>query len=385
MGLLIIIPVLLHLVIAWMPERNHISRHAYPAKPVYPYSSRGATDNSGSDKHIQDPTWNSPDLTPSSRDVVSSIDNQIAPDCLIGAPVLIFGHHIVYQFSGNIAQVMVRTVTNILRRTHIINQPRNATLAKIERVLTRVTFIVIALALLLEEKEGTQRIDVGVDDGKQNKVKRRSLVADHPVNLVSWDLSDDEAHASGNIFDNRSIMSDDLRVQMVGEGHKNITFIHTSDTDTPMLAHDGDDGTSHFHWRPSYEIPLLPVRADQTFKHHYPYFNANGAGFKISATNPIGRKIPKMPMEQAKKMAGAIVRDLIERRGSTSCVGYEDVLQNNGLIGHRLCFIPEIRRFGLKDELNRCFANKYKLIKPIYQFRHPIHMARIHVACLDQG
>ncbi|KAF2149723.1 hypothetical protein K461DRAFT_270314 [Myriangium duriaei CBS 260.36] len=288
----------------------------------------------------------------------SLVESSINPEHLWGHLILIFGHHLIYAFSGKVAKVTIQTVTSQLLKHSLIGEPDKATMDKIERVLTEITFIALSLALVFK-KGGMQKATLGADDGKggKEKVKRQSVSLGSSVDMVSWDVADDDAHTSGNNFTGRPILSDELRTQMIGEGLRNVTFMHASSLNAPILAHAHEDGSFHFHWRQPQGQSLVEPRADQVFKKHYAFFDADGAGFKISSTNPIDPKIPSIPEKDARKIASAIVRDLLKKQSGMSYAGYEEELKESGMIGHRLCFFPEMKRFTLNNEVNKCFTN----------------------------
>ncbi|KAF2152871.1 hypothetical protein K461DRAFT_320626 [Myriangium duriaei CBS 260.36] len=277
-------------------------------------------------------------------------------------PALALDIYKVFEKNG---RNLVRDVIEELRKHNIIGRKDKATIQMIQDALTQLSVV----ALTTPPKKGSTGmhiVNVGADDGKNGKVKRHSINLDtHSVESVSWDLSDDEAHATGNNFGKRSIISDDLRAQMVAEGLGNVTFLHATSADaeentaTPVLAYSTNDDVSHYHWRPSRMHALSRIMSrDDTFEKHYPFFNAVGAGFKISAQSSISKQNAPFSAENAKAIAAIMVKDFLQKEGSHSAVGYQTKFKKAKEIGHRLCYIAEAKKFELKNEIDVCFGKK---------------------------
>ncbi|KAF2151501.1 hypothetical protein K461DRAFT_308084 [Myriangium duriaei CBS 260.36] len=226
-------------------------------------------------------------------------------------------------------------------------------------VVLRTVFkaLVKIVNLIFEELEGAfedfEFFVLGADDGKSAKARRQKFRRDRSTRSVSWDLADDAAHAQKNILYGRAIIHADLKSQMIRRGVRNVTFAHIDDETLPtsLLSYQ-HGGASHYHWRPSQRAPRKGRY--KTFKKHYPFFDAGGAGFKISGVvNPQTKALTK---KDAEAVAEVIVLDYLARRESASVVGYQDHFESSGKIGHKLCFIAEEKKFGLQNEMHECFG-----------------------------
>ncbi|KAF2151492.1 hypothetical protein K461DRAFT_174120 [Myriangium duriaei CBS 260.36] len=275
-------------------------------------------------------------------------------------------NRLVYFAAAKISHILVKAVIAQLEKHKIIGKPDKATLDFIESALTKITIIILMMALVASNPPtGSQIVNVGLNDG-HGKVKRDTFLLDHPdhpMDAVTWDLADDEAHFSGNNFSSRAIISDDLRADMLAQGHRNVTFLHTShpetDTKSPFLVyHTPDNGQSHYHWRPPTETEAQSDlrKRNQNFEKHYPFFDANGAGFKISAQNPIDKRGSPATHDDAAAMAALMVKDFLKKRTGTTAAGYEEEYKTSKFVGHKLCYIAEMTRFSLHPEVDLCFV-----------------------------
>ncbi|GAM91145.1 hypothetical protein ANO11243_091920 [Dothideomycetidae sp. 11243] len=225
----------------------------------------------------------------------------------------------------------------------------------ITEALEQIAAVIFTQPLPKDTTGGMQSITVGADDGKE-KFKRETSFLDYPVDTTTWDLSDDVAHPTGSVHhDKRTVVSDKLRVRMLEQGRSNITFLHIHGATSPTLAlvyHEGD--TTHYHWRPS---PAENTLSTRSAKHH-PYFDADGAGFKISAAVAVDRRSVVHKPEEAKTLAKIIVSDLMKKRTKGHAVGYLEVDKRSCWVGRKLCIIAEPARFNLKSEVDLCFPKK---------------------------
>ncbi|KAF2153599.1 hypothetical protein K461DRAFT_268148 [Myriangium duriaei CBS 260.36] len=288
----------------------------------------------------------------------------VRPDASLGHLLGTFKSRLIYFTSAKSSKTSVKDVVQMLNEKGSVKASENDDSVQgfgrfITNALLTTLVVIVTLAVIFDDKSpplGMQIINVGIDDGKSAKVKRHSILLDHPTDVVTWDLADDEAHSVGNVHDNRPVISDDLRDQMLASGHRNVTFLHHNSPNgkTPALFYRTEDGQTHYHWRPS-ESPSLVARKDQIFKGHYAYFDADGAGFKISAQNPITGE-PPMSETDAKPIAQAITSDFLEKRSAATYVGYQEQLKRTKALGHKICIIAEPKRFGLQNEIDKCFG-----------------------------
>ncbi|GAM83046.1 hypothetical protein ANO11243_010320 [Dothideomycetidae sp. 11243] len=282
----------------------------------------------------------------------------IRPKYALGSLLGTFKNRMIYLASTKFAKVSVKDVVQELDQHKKTPSVRNERRGFILETLQWTLLIILTLAVIFKEPTATgmQIINVGLDDGKYAMVKRQSIVVDHPVDVVSWDLSDDKAHAAGNTHENRPIISDELRTQMLAEGHSNVTFLQHNSPDgkTPALLYRTADDVAHYHWRPTPRRPARVPRKDQVFSKHYAFFDADGAGFKISAQNPI-TDAPPMKEADAKPIAAAIASDFLNKRSSATYAGYQEQFKDSKMLGHKLCLIAESKRFNLNNELGLCF------------------------------
>ncbi|KAF2154471.1 hypothetical protein K461DRAFT_267478 [Myriangium duriaei CBS 260.36] len=254
-------------------------------------------------------------------------------------------------------------INDVLRKLlgqKVAGKNEKITTSFIQHALEKVTYIVFTVPINEEGAKGRQSIVVGADAGDAGKVRRSGEDSEKDsINSVTWDISDIGAHSAGNLLDDRPIVSDSLRARMIGTGIGNVTYLHTSSSGSKasVLAYLGGDGVYHYHWRPAQTLPSV-VHRDQEFKKHFPFFDADGAGFKISAQYSVDPKQPQLAAKDAKRIAAAVVNDLLKARKSASSVGYEEQLENSQAIAHRLCFIAEDKKFNLDREMEKCFGKK---------------------------
>ncbi|GAM88632.1 hypothetical protein ANO11243_066660 [Dothideomycetidae sp. 11243] len=301
------------------------------------------------------------DLSLSLVDPSSSTALTVSPDGIVGALLLALRGRLFYFIAAKVSKVLVKAVMAMLEKAKIVNRDDKVTYDFIEASLTKITIVILTMLLVAKKNEegGQQIVNLGADDGKEEKVRTQRFLLDHPVDTVSWDMSDDEAHATGNTFNDQRIIGEGLRTEMLAKGMRNVTFLHAGPEHdkTPVLAYHGEDNMIHYHWRPRQERPKSPKKRgkDTLFNKHYPFFDAHGAGFKISAQNPIDMRSSAVPHDDAAKAAAAIVKDFLKKRQAASYVGYEEQIEKNKWFGHKLCFIAEITRFHLDNEIHKCF------------------------------
>ena len=284
-------------------------------------------------------------------------DDSVAP-CLSNSVATLIGtfkNRVVYFTTAVKARVSVKEVVTLLKKHPHNKIPSTSPQRRgfITDALQWAVILLLTLIIIFRQQSshaGMQIANIGLDDGKGMKVNRDRLLMDHPADTVTWDLSDDDAHAVANVHDNRAIMSDELRSQMINEGHSNVTFLHhtSPDGNTPVLVYHSEDKISHFHWR------TQSSAKEKTFARHYPFFDANGAGFKISAISPYSDS-PSMSEADAKPIAHAIASDFLDRRSDATYVGYHELIKGSSLMGHKLCLIAEGARFALNNEIEKCF------------------------------
>ncbi|KAF2152235.1 hypothetical protein K461DRAFT_268217 [Myriangium duriaei CBS 260.36] len=198
-------------------------------------------------------------------------------------------------------------------------------------------------------------VDFGIDDGKDAGSRTKLHT------YKRWDISSDEAHLDANKFNDQTVIDDDLRDHMVTNGVKNLTFVHLSGPhpDIPLLVYRRDDAI-HYHLRPS--TGKKPPRRPIPSRKHFSYFDANGAGFKISLDVPADPTTKSTPFSKKgiKTVASSIAKDYFGKRQTASVVGYQEVDKKTNRIEARLCFIAEKERFNLDSETHLCFGKKEK-------------------------
>ncbi|KAF2155515.1 hypothetical protein K461DRAFT_74817 [Myriangium duriaei CBS 260.36] len=294
------------------------------------------------------------------KSLVNSDINVGGTNALVVSPALGLGtllgavvNRLIYFAAAKIAKTLVKAVLDKLLKNKKMGEKDQATIGFVQQSLEKITAIILTKAVGKAKKPAKKLINVGADAG--GKVKRDTIEGIHPMSLVTWDLSDDEAHREGNIFHSRAVIDDNLRAHMLAQGLGNVTFAHhsTPEMTVPFLAYQHDDGSLHYHWRPMDEPGLSRRGPDDK---HYPFFDAGGAGFKISAEIATGPKTTVISAKDAAAIANLMVKDFLTQRTGASFVGYQEQSKTDKTVGHRLCFIAEDAKFALKNELDKCFG-----------------------------
>ncbi|KAF2155409.1 hypothetical protein K461DRAFT_276620, partial [Myriangium duriaei CBS 260.36] len=98
---------------------------------------------------------------------------------------------------------------------------------------------------------GYEEITIGADDGKGGKkiIRRRSSEGAGAGGGGSWHLADDEVHLAGNRVGDRDVVSEEIRVEMLGAGVKKATVLRQGQGH--LLVYEGGD-VVHAHWRPAH-------------------------------------------------------------------------------------------------------------------------------------
>lgn len=334
-----------------------------PAAPEHPSPGHNCPDDKW-DEHAENMP---PNMVPREDTGLSTMQ----PDGFkkgLGTLLFPFKERLIFLVASKVSSVVVKSVISKLVEKTIINQPSKATEDFIITTLQSLTIVILTMALIADHKKGGdphkhyQSVVLGADDGIGKRVERRSLLLDEPIHTTTWDITDDEAHANGNIHDDRTIMSDDLRSHMISRGHSNVTFLHTRSgpTAVPALVYHDDEGVMHYHLQPLQQDlpekkkPKKPKHIVAHFEKHYPFFNAGGAGFKISAQVPIDVRSIAATQDDAKDIAKRIATDFVKNRGADSAVGYTEQFKS-GWVGHKMCFMPEAVAFTLNNQLDECF------------------------------
>lgn len=294
----------------------------------------------------------------------------MAPDRIRIIPVLI-GAYTGSFWLYALARVVGWSFRSILKLITLPFKGANAAIKGVIHAVERVTKAILRFRLPVGGVTGDGKEHLGPDGASppesDGKVESDRLSLGHPFDAISWDLADNEAHARSNVYNDQHVMDDDMRSEMLDNGLRNITFIHTaSDSGSvPILAYQTEDGTTNFHWRPARGLhrpgqhrgkgrgrPLNNNNGKQ------PFFSSGGAGFKISSTPPSELKSPKYSAHLAQKIAEALVGDLFKNRQDSTFVGYQEQAskEQDSPPRQRLCFIAEQHKFGWENELDKCFS-----------------------------
>lgn len=270
-------------------------------------------------------------------------------------------NHLLYLSSTKPAK---ESVGDVMKKLKSFKTKKKVTPQFVFAFILGVILIVVGFLLVLRHPRpgSIQYANVGLDDGKGLSHKRAALGIDGPASphVVTWDLSSDTAHADANTHAGRPIVSPSLREQLLAQGYANVTFAHHDSPHgpVPVLHYTSPDNSNvvHAHFRPVLsDDDELEKRQNQYYTKHYPYFDSDGAGFKISAENPIVEGA-KLTEAEAKPIAEAIAGDFVHKRTAAGAVGYHELVKTDVAVGHKLCIIAEPKRFGLKNELGKCFG-----------------------------
>lgn len=301
-----------------------------------------------------------------SSDVIDSNASEemaaLGPGTLLGSVI----NRLIFFTAGKASKVVLKTVLNLLVKKKVSGKNQAITMQAVEAALEKLTTLILDKTLIKDTPPGgkppkgqkpkpgkTEEINVGADDGK-GKVKRSTSAN---LDIMTWNLSDDEAHANANKLARRSIMDNDLRAHLISRGLDSVTFAHiaSDDLSAPVLAYE-KDGAVHYHLRPNGH-PELATRNEELTNKHFPFFDANGAGFKISAEIPaMSKKKTPFTAKDAGQAAKLIVKDFLTKRLGDTYAGYQERFKGKAdKIGHKLCLIAEDKRFELNNELGLCF------------------------------
>ena len=254
------------------------------------------------DSNLPEEWQNSEDLSPSLvfRSPTATEDGSliIHEDVGLGSLIGTIANRMIYYTAGKASKYVIKMVLTKILKTKT-PEKHQTTISYVEKALEQITVVVLTKAIGKVPKVGKKlNMNLGADAGDHPKVRRGLLDAGaQPLDVVSWDLSD--AHSAGNTFNRRSIVSDALRARMVDEGASNVTFLHTDAA--PLLAYTRDDSSVHVHWRQADEND--DKKADDVFNKHYPFFEGDGAGFKLSAIVNVDPKATQFSQKDAEEAA----------------------------------------------------------------------------------